>query len=259
MNFSTLQIVFWAAGFIGHAALLYVLVRKHRWRTFPVFTSLILFQAIVSVVLFAMWRYGEKGAYGRAYWTAAVVDFAFQLALLYEMASIVLRPTGTWVRDARNSFLLWSGFAVVVAFGASVAISPPASSTLSKLEVRGVIFTSLLICEIFLAMIAAANRLGLQWRSHVMALGQGLTIWAMSALISDAAHIALGWDRNFAVLDYIRYAFYLGALVLWIVAFWLPERERASLSPDMNNYLVALHGRVQYDLDRIAVSKKQLL
>ena len=259
MNFSPLQIVFWAAGFIGHAALFYVLVRRRRWRTFPVFTSLILFQAVVTVVLFAISQYGAKGAYGRAYWTTAVIDFGFQLGLLYEMASIVLRPTGTWVRDARNSFLLWSGFAVVVALSASVAISPPASSTLSKLQVRGVIFTSLLVCEIFLAMIAAANRLGLQWRSHVMALGQGLTMWAMSALISDAAHIALGWDRNSSVLDYIRMAFYLGALVLWIVAFWLPERERAPLSPDMNNYLVALHGRVQYDLDRIAVSKKQLL
>ncbi|GAC1356867.1 MAG: hypothetical protein NVSMB3_03340 [Acidobacteriaceae bacterium] len=259
MNFTLLDNVLWAAGFAGHAALLCILLICGRWRKFPVFTVLIAFHAAETAILFLLSRMGATNAYRVVYWAAAAGSFALQLGLIYEIAATVLRPTGSWVRDARRSFLLWSGVGVLVAFAAAMAVTPAASSALGTWEVRGMLFTSLLTCEVFLAMSAAANRLGLPWRSHVMALGQGLTVWAVMALMSDAAHIALGWNRDFAVLDYTRMLFYLGALGFWIVSFWMPERERAAMSPDMREYLVALHNRVQYDLDRLSASKKPLL
>lgn len=259
MNLTILDNVLWATGFLGHVALFSILVLRGRWRTFPIFTTIVAYHAMVTIVLFSTFRLGLDNVYRVLYWAAAVGSFVFQLALIYEIARVVLRPTGTWVQDARRSFLLWSGLGVLVAFGAAWAVRPAASSSLSTLEVRGILFNSLLTCEVFLAMSAAANRLGLPWRSHVMALGQGLTAWSLVALIIDAAHIALGWSRDFAVLDHIRMLVYLGALGFWIVAFWLPEKKRAPISPDMREYLVALHSRVQYDLDRLAASKKPLL
>ncbi len=259
MNLTILDNVLWAAGFVGHAALLGILVVRGRWRKFPVFTGTIAFHTVSSPVLFVLWHTESNDVYRVAYWWQAAISFALQLGLIYEMAAIVLRPTGTWVRDARRSFLLWSGVGVLVALAAAGAVKPAASSALSALEVRGMLFTSLLTCEVFLAMSAAANRLGLRWRSHVMALGQGLTAWAIVALGSDAAHIALGWNRKFVALDYIRMVFYLGALGFWIARFWFPEREPAAVSPDMREYLVALHNRVQYDLERLNASKKPLL
>jgi hypothetical protein len=259
MNLTTLDNVLWAAGFIGHVALLFVLLLRGRWRAFPIFTLAIAYEAMVTIVLFLTYRYGKPDAYGVAYWTADVGDFAFQCGLIYEIARIVLRPTGTWVRDARKSFVLWSGLGVVVALALALAAKPGPSSSLTTLEVREVFFTSVLTCELFLSMIFAANRLGLQWRSHVMALAQGLTVWALVTLASSVAHIGYGWNRQFAVFDHIRMFFYLGALAFWMVAFWLPERERAPISPDMHDYLVALHGRVQYDLERLAATKKTSL
>jgi hypothetical protein len=256
MNVTTLDNVLWAAGFIGHVALLFVLVLRARWRTFPIFSSMIAYQAMVTIVLFLIYRYGTHHGYSVAYWTAAIGDFGFQIAIIFEIARQVLRPTGTWVTDARKSFLLWSGLGVLVAAGISLSAKPAASSTLSILEVRSILFTSFLTCEVFLAMIMAANRLGLRWRSHVMALAQGLTAWALVALASSAAHIALGWNRDFVVLDHIRMFCYLGALVFWMVMFWLRERERAPLSPEMSEYLLALHHRVTYDLERLTATKK---
>jgi hypothetical protein len=49
----------------------------------------------------------------------------------------------------------------------------------------------------------------------------------------------------------VRMFVYLGALLFWIVAFWSPERKRAPLSVEMQNYLLALHQRVQDDLERM--------
>jgi len=57
------------------------------------------------------------------------------------------------------------------------------------------------------------------------------------------------------VLDHIRMFCYLGAILFWMVSFWLPERQRAPLSPDMSEFLVDLHRRVQYDLERLSATK----
>jgi hypothetical protein len=256
MNLTRLDDILWAASFVGHAALLFVLLWRGRWRTFPIFSLMIGYQIIVTISLFLTYRYGTRHGYTVGYWTAAAADFFFQLAIIFEMARQVLRPTGTWVRDARKSFLGWSALGVLVALGMAFSVKPTASSTLSLLEIRSILFTSLLTCEVFLAMIFAANRLGLPWRSHVMALGQGLTVWSLVAMLGTAAHLALGWNRHFLVLDHVRIFIYLAALAFWMVTFWLPERERTPLSPEMNDYLVALHGRVQYDLERLAATKK---
>ena len=49
MGLTVLDNALWVAGFVGHVALLAVLLVRSRWRNFPVFTSLIAYQAAVTV------------------------------------------------------------------------------------------------------------------------------------------------------------------------------------------------------------------
>lgn len=256
MNLTALDNILWAAGFVGHAALLIVLLVRSRWREFPVFTCLIGYQALVTICLYLIFRYGNKGNYAVAYWITAAGDFVFQLALIFEIARVVLKPTGTWVRDARAFFITAGTIGGVAALILCLTVKPLMPSALSVWEVRGNLFTALLTCELFMAMLYASNRLGLEWRNHVMGLAQGFTVWAFTALASDLAHIVLGWGREFVVLDRLLMFLYLGALVYWIATFWLPERHRAPVSAEMQEYIVALHRRVQYDLDRVDASRK---
>lgn len=247
MNFTTLDNMLWAAGFLGHVALLVVLLVRRRAHEVPVFTSLIAYQVMATTVLFLISRHGNRHAYFLGYWITVFGDYCFQLALIFEIARAVLRPTGTWIQDARRSFLLWSAGPLLVALTFALTVGPPGAKGLDLWEVRARLFTSLLTCELFIAMAMATNRLGLQWRSHVMALGQGITVWAVISLLGDVGHVALGWSREFVIFDHVRMFAYLGVLVFWMVAFWISERERAPLSPEMQNYLVALHRRVHYD------------
>ena len=247
----TLSNVLWAAGFFGHVALLVVLVVKHRSRGFPVFTALTAFQAFTTILLFLTRRHGSHHLYVQAYWGTGFVDYAFQVALIFEIARVVLRPTNTWVRDARQSFLLGGGLGLLLAAAVAFSLGSPYAKGLDLWDERITLFTSLLTCELFAAMIISANRLGLQWRSHVVALGQGLTVWALISLGSNVFHVLSGWRPDFALYDDIREFAYLGALLFWIVSFWLPETARAPLSADMESYLLALHRQVQYDLDKI--------
>src|SRR5277367_462599 len=105
MNLTALDNALWAASLIGHVALVIVLLTKKRARAFPVFTTFVAFGALRTVLLFFVLRDGSKEAYFLAYWITGFGDYVFQVALLFEIARDLLRPTGTWVMDARKSFL----------------------------------------------------------------------------------------------------------------------------------------------------------
>ncbi len=248
MDLTTLDNALWAASLIGHVALVIVLVIKKRVRAFPVFTAVAVFQVSRTILLFFVLRHGSKHSYFLAYWITGFADYLFQLGLIFEIARDVLRPTGRWVLDARKSFLGWGGAGLVLSALLALQIGPPQARGLDLWDVRITVFTSLLTCALFIAMAAAANRLGLQWRSHAVAISQGIALWAFVSLLEEFGHVIFGWDRQFMVLVYVRMFVYLAVLVYWIGAFWLPEKARAPLSPEMNAYLLALRERVQYDL-----------
>lgn len=248
MGHTGLENVLWAAGFVGHVALLTVLFGRSRWRIFPVFTSMIAYQVTVTLALFLIARYGSHHAYFIWYWILALGDYSFQVALIFEISRNVLRSTGTWVRDARRGFLLWSAAGTLFAAGLCFTISPPSMRGLDLWEMRATLFTSLLTCELFLSVSAAANRLGLRWRSHAMTLGQGLVAWAAIAVIGDVAHVATGWSKELVIFDQTRMYVYFAVLLFWIVSFARPEEEQVSVSPELESYISALHQRVRHDL-----------
>ncbi len=245
MNLSSVDDVLWAASFIGHAALFLTLMIKGRWRMFPIFTTYAGFhtglEIAVYLLLHTLHGHAAKIWYAYTYSSAEVVDFALQIGLVLEMARIVLRPTGTWIHDARRQFLLGGGIGVGVAALLAWGVSPPGLRSLEVWQVRGSLFTSLVTCELVLVMALSATRLGLGWRSHVMALGQGLAVWSIVAVGVDGIQSFVGGAQQFATLDHLRIAVYCGALAYWTVQFWVAEPARRPISPEMRDYLVALH------------------
>ena len=251
MSFSQLDNALWATGFVGHVALLTVLLFRGRWRAFPVFTALIAFDTGLTIALYLLYKYASHNWYAHAYWSADVVDFCLQLALVAEIARTVLRPTGTWIRDARKQFLLFGGIGIGVAALLALGVSPPGFKVKEVWEVRGSLFTSLVTCELVVALGFSAARLGLGWRNHVIALAQGLGVWAIVAAFADGIQSYIGAAEAFATLDHVRELVYCAALIYWTIQFYLPEPERRPISPEMQKYILALHERVKYDLDRI--------
>src|SRR5580698_10833287 len=99
MQLSLLENMLWAAGFTGNLFLFFVLIFRGRWRQFPIFTTLIGYYVGEAILLFVVSRAGTGSQYKFAYWLTFSIDALLQIALIFEIARIVLRPTGTWVRD----------------------------------------------------------------------------------------------------------------------------------------------------------------
>jgi hypothetical protein len=252
MSFSSLENVLWVTGFAGQILLLMCLLLRQRWRQFPIFTGFIFFDIVRDIALFWAFQHGSPHAYAVVYWTAFGVDIILQIAIVFEIARIVLRPTGSWMRDARSTFFIIGLIGALVALGLTYVVHPSSSTSLASWEIRAYLFTSMLFCELFLAMMFAANRLGLVWRNHVMGLGQGLAIWALVGMALDITHSYFGANHQFNTLESVRSITYQVAVIYWMVTFWLEEPERRPLSPEMQKYLVALHSKVQYDATQVS-------
>ena len=249
MDLSTLDWIFVAATSLGCAALFTTLLVRGRWKGFPAFSAYMGFDAALNPVLYAVLRYGSPTAYARTYYIAVLIEFALQLAVIWEIARIVLRPTGSWVHDAKKQFLLWGAAGILLAAALPWLVSPPAIGLLDRMAVRGNLFTSLVICELIAVVTRTSRDLGLGWRNHVMALGNGWTAWAVTAILVDGLHSYFGAERYFSELEHVRMLVFLVALGYWGIQFWLEEPVRRPISPELSAYIQALHQSVKNDLD----------
>ena len=251
MNLSAIDYVLWVANFLGEAVLFSILIYRCRWKEFPVFTALIGYEAAILAALYLTYLCCSQVWYARLYWTYALFDFFLQLGVIWEIARIVMRPTGTWVRDAKKQFILWGVAGILLAAALPFLVTPPAASLLHRWEVRGNLFTSLVICELIAVVTRTSKSLGLGWRNHVMALGNGWTAWAVVAILVDGLHSYFGAERYFRELEHIRMIAYLAALGYWMVQFWLEEPARQPISPQLRAYILDLHRRIKNDLDTL--------
>jgi hypothetical protein len=179
MNLSGLDLGLWATIFIGHVVLFTILLLRIRWRQFTVFTTLIGWNVVNSIVLYLFYRQSAWGWYTRAYWAFSILDFALQLGVIWEIARTIMRPTGIWSQEARRFFLLWAVLGILLAATLAWLIAPPADNLAGSLKVKAFMFTGFVICELCLVMLITADRYGLGWRNHVMALVTGWSVWAL--------------------------------------------------------------------------------
>jgi hypothetical protein len=255
MNLSALDDVLWVANILGNAILFSILIYRRRWRGFPVFTALNGFEAVVPAMLYSIYLLGSQCWFKRVYWSFALLDFLLQLGVIWEITQIVLRPTGSWVRDARKQFILWGAAGILLAAALPWMVTPPAASMLHRWEVRGNLFTSLVICELIAVVTRTSKSLGLGWRNHVMALGNGWTAWAVVAILVDGLHSYFGAEHYFRELEHVRMFAYLAVLGYWMVQFWLEEPARRPISPELSAYIQNLHLRIQNDLDTLSARR----
>ena len=242
MTFTKLEETFWLIGFFGHLTLILVLLLRERWRSFPTFTCLIGYQVLESVLLFLVSRHGTAHAYFLTYWFCAIGDYVSQLALIAEITVVLCRRQGVWIRTARTGVLRWACFGVLLAAMVAWKVTPSFVTGPDLWDSRAALFTSLLTCQLMLGVSMTGNRLRLQRGSHVMALGQGLALWAAVAVVGDVFKATTGWRRDFPMFDELRMLIYLGDLLFWCAVFWRPLKDPVSFN-EQASYMAVLQSK----------------
>ena len=239
-----LDLFFWVAGLVGNCILLLVLWRKRRAAMFPIFTVMIAAYICRTIALFFIRRYGGWDAYYYAFWSLAFVDLGLQLAVFFEIATHVFRPTGTWAKDVRSS-LLWVLAASVTLAAALTWIDVPVVKTLRQtINLRGNFFASVLISELFVGMVALSLTSGLPFRTHVARIAQGWGALAICGMVIDTFKGHLGVANGTAAVDRLSRLqpwLYMACLTFWIITLAQEAPVPQALPDQLKQQLLSLN------------------
>jgi hypothetical protein len=255
MNLFALDWILWAGGFANTVVLFSILLYRGRWKGFPLFTLYTGYAAIITIVMYFVYRFASQAWYARCYYAFGFADGLLQIAVVVEIARIVMRPTGTWVRDAKKQFTLGAGIGVLLAVALAAAISPPTSDSFLSMGVRFGVFVGALICELFIVVAFTSNQLGLGWRNHVMSLILGWSAEQGTAIAVDALHSFFGTHFHYRDFDHVRMIVLQASQIYWMVQFWRDEPARRPIPPELAAYIRDLHIRVQKNLDTVGAQR----
>jgi len=254
MQISAFDRLLWAAGFAEQIVLLTILILLRRARTFPIFTALVAFSFSETVILSLVYTHASHHAYYGTYWLLAVADAALQLGLVYEIASHVFAPLGRWAPDVRQSFLRLTSASIVIAAALATLCAPVKVYPLERIIVRGSLFSSVLMTELFVGLVVLSSMAGLPWMTHVARIAQGAGAYAFISVLSDTCSTWLRWGRNATemhVLTQARIVTYLVALAYWIVTLWQEAPHPRRMPEAARVQFFQLNRQLEYDLGRI--------
>jgi len=254
MHLTGLNLLFWAASFVGHVTLLFVLCIRRRVRDFPLFTTFITANILRTIALYVIAHFGTKAIYFYTYWYLAILDVVLQLCVVYELASRIFRPLGVWAKDVRRGFVGLGSLSIVVATALAWLASPPTRLWMQSVMIKGNLFSAALMSELFVGMIILSVTVGLPWRTHIAQIAQGLGIYSVIDVLVEAAHSYFGLSRDTRAYDdlsHARIAVYLACTLYWIIMLWREAPRSRELSAQMHSDLLALQERVGYHLQSL--------
>jgi hypothetical protein len=251
MRLTSLDVVFWAAGFLANFCLLMVLWHRRRAGNFPFLTSLITLNVMRTIALYIVRHYGTEANYGYTYWSLAIIDTLLQLGVVYEVASKVFRPLEVWAPDLRSNFAWLASLCVSVALALTWLASPPARTWMQSFANKGYLFAAALMSELFVAMMVLSVGAGFPWKTHVTRIAQGLGSYSLISVLIETGHAYFGVGgemRLFIVLSQVRMAAYLGCVTYWIVTLGREERPARRMTVEMREKVLTFQAQMEYDL-----------
>ncbi|HLH36146.1 MAG TPA: hypothetical protein VKX41_15855 [Alloacidobacterium sp.] len=258
MHLNGLDLLFWAAGFGAHLILLFVLLIRYRFRQFPIFTAFILANVLRTVVLYLVQRMGTKANYFYTFWSLGILDMLLQISVVYEMYSLTFRPLGTWAPDTRAALKRLGVAAVAVAAGLTWLAAPRARLWIQVVVIKGSLFSSALMTELFVGMIALSVKAGLPWKTHVARISQGLGFYSMVDVLVEAGHSYYGVGRNLQVytaLSQVRMSTYLICVFYWAFMLWREAPAARKMPKRLLSQLIQLNSMADSKLESIRVRK----
>jgi hypothetical protein len=258
MQLTGLDLPFWAAGFVAHSILLFVLWVRKRAIAFPVFTGLIALNVARTISLYFVQITGTKVDYFYTYWSLAIVDVAFQLGVIYEVSSRIFRSNGNWAIDARGGLVTWICGSLLVAGALTWIPTPPTNLWMQVVFIKGSFFSAALLSELFVGMILLSATAGIPWTTHVARISGGLGFYSVVTVLVSTGNTYFGLKSGshpYNELERARMTVYLGCVVYWIIVSWLDAPPMCRLTESMRQQILVAQGRATEDLKSLKSRK----
>ena len=258
MELDRISTLLWTTGFLADLILLGVLFVRRRASSFPAFTALILLNVIRSITLFLIRKFGTPFEYFYTFWGMATLDIGIQLAVGYEVATKVFRPGGEWAADIKKRLLLWCILSLVIAGGIAFFQQPVAEAWFGTYILKTNLFFSTLLAELFVVMLVLSSISGLNWKSHVAAIAEGLAIYSFSNILIEAANTVFGFGDAGHVYDdlqLLRRTLNILCAVYWAGLLWRDAPLPRKMTHRMRDQVSAIRAAVTTRVDALDSKK----
>jgi hypothetical protein len=246
MHFSGIDRALWAAGVVGEILLVYVLLVRRSYRTFPVFFSWIVFILLLEPTFYWLLRYTSGTTYYKTFFALNFPQYLLEVGVLAEIALNVLRPVR---KSIPMGLLIVLGCAAIfIAIVGFLVAAHANAATLADPRYFVVINTTMAILRVatFVLIAGSSQILGLSWKNHVLQLTSGLAFYSVVELVVELAHshqrAGPSYAATYIALTHLRIGGYLCALYFWCYAFAKKEAPRKEFSPQMAKILVSISG-----------------
>jgi uncharacterized membrane protein len=243
MGLTQIDVALLACGGAGHLLLLYLLLRRRLYKTFPMFTAYIFYSLISDLLFLIVFRHVSPGTYFVAYFANSVPEFLLQLGILIEVARNVLNP----VKRSLPKASLWV-FAAMLVSGTVLALLLSAESKPSELTRWSQYFVqinfsfAILRLVIFSAIAAFSQMLGIGWKNHVLQIATGFASYSIIILLVELLHHFTGVADSYRyhLHEQIRSLGWCMALGYWSYVLAKKEVPRREFSPKMASFLLSI-------------------
>jgi hypothetical protein len=220
---SATNLCLWVAGLALQLLLAGVLFVRGVARRFPVFTVLIGFYIVRSILLMTVFGYLARGAYRQLYDILSWIDLLLEILLAAELAAAILRHAGGWNSISAPRAAI--GAVLVLMACALAAVSAALLPTPGRVPIdRGGAFSAVLM--LVLLAWAVVTRV----RGAPRRIVEGFAVYG-------AAGIAIGLERSYAALyrngaafaagSYAQAGVYLAIVVYWLFTLKMPGARTA--------------------------------
>jgi hypothetical protein len=212
----------WIAPHVLLGVILYLLVRRRLYRTFPIFFLYTASEILQFAVLFGIPNFGDQ--YERLYAGGMAVSSALRFGVIYELFSQLfadypaLTGTGKMLFRGVTVFLLLAGVGLAIFMpGKIVSFLMFATNTLDRT-------VSLLQCGLLLFVFIFSRYFGLSLRSHAFGIALGLGIYASIQMATSAVLLAVGKTSS-RLPNFVTMGAYHCCVLIWVYYLMAPEQK----------------------------------
>jgi hypothetical protein len=253
MSLRALYATFYLLGLIAEISLVVVLIVRHHYREFPVFTLCMASGLLTDVGLGVLAVAYPSHVVHSVNFALMPFEYLLDLAVLLEISWNVVRPVRTSLPPGSvRAFVA----AVVLSLLGGVLLAHHFGNTGNKIQdIKAPLdlMVGLLRMLIFAVTAGFAQLLGIGWRNKVLQIATGLSFYSAVDLIVSLVGRYSGDSRD---LEAIRMIAVTLELIFFVWVFTTKEVRRREFSPQMEQFLVTLAGRAK--LARTALVRMQV-
>src|SRR5688500_12298361 len=215
----------WLGGVVLLGALISAMIAKRQRTSFPWFFQYAIYQAAITLLLFAVYHYGSYPTYYFTYWTTAAIGTVFAFCVLHEIFTVGFKPYPSL--QQLGSLLFRWGALVVLIFAGVMAVSSTASTVNAITDAILTLERSvrLMQCGMVLLLMFFSRHLGLNFRHRVLGIAAGFGTVAAVNLILASLRTG-GWLTSDTAYSLIMTSVYAGAVISWTGFMLAPEPVR---------------------------------